>query len=163
MYYKALSVREKHRIKEAFRIAFWTTGYVRPPKTWGEVIEDRGTEITFSALGQKAPLTAKEHWNRTSDVRPKLMRVLRRLLPELEVREGGETSIDVTWQGIDKAYGVREIEKYLHIPIRRMLFVGDALFPGGNDAAAKKTGIDCVPVRGPKDTQRIVEEILKEN
>jgi HAD superfamily hydrolase (TIGR01484 family) len=163
VYYKALSLREKLRIKKAFRATFRKAHYVHPEKIWGKVIEDRGTEVTFSALGQKAPLAAKECWNRTSDVRPKLMRILRRLLPELEVREGGETSIDVTWKGIDKAYGVREIEKYLHIPIRGMVFIGDALFRGGNDAAAKKTGVECVAVHGPKDTKKIIKKILKEN
>jgi hypothetical protein len=30
-------------------------------KTWGEQIEDRGSQITFSALGQSAPIDAKNN------------------------------------------------------------------------------------------------------
>jgi hypothetical protein len=31
----------------------------RTEKVWGEQIEDRGSQITFSALGQQAPLAAR--------------------------------------------------------------------------------------------------------
>ena len=77
-----------------------------------------------------------------------------------EVHAAGFTSIDVTQKGIDKAYGVRQIEKYLSVPIRQMLFVGDALFRGGNDYAAKRTGVLCVPVRGPEDTKGIIKKLI---
>ena len=74
----------------------------------------------------------------------------------------GYTSIDVTRKGIDKEYGVRQIGKYLHMPIRKMVFIGDALFPGGNDYAARRTGVWCISVRGPEDTKKIIKNILKE-
>ena len=70
-------------------------------------------------------------------------------LPAFEVRRGGLTSIDVTQKGIDKAYGVRQIEKVLKIPIKEMVFIGDALYPGGNDAAAKKTGVQTIATKRP--------------
>jgi hypothetical protein len=47
------------------------------------------------------------------------------------------------------------------MPIKKMLFVGDALFPGGNDYAAKKTGIGCVRVYGPGDTEKLINELIK--
>ena len=34
---------------------------------WGERIEDRGSQITFSALGQLAPVEAKEAWDPTKN------------------------------------------------------------------------------------------------
>jgi len=77
-----------------------------------------------------------------------------------EVRTGGLTAIDVTQKGIDKAYGVRQIEKVLKIPIKDMVFIGDALYPGGNDAAAKKTGVQTIAVKGPADTIAIIKKIL---
>jgi HAD superfamily hydrolase (TIGR01484 family) len=169
VYAKTFSPRQKKKILSAFREAFHKAGYHHPKKTYGKIIEDRGSQITFSAVGQdvvamlgvRRGVAIKEAWRDKSDVRPQLMAVLRKLLPGFTVRSGGLTSIDVTKHGIDKAYGVRQIRKHLHVPIKRMLFIGDALYPGGNDYAAKKTGIDCLRVDGPEDTKRIIREILK--
>jgi len=68
------------------------------------VIEDRGSQVTFSALGQQAPLAEKEKWIRFCQ-RKKITAILKTLIPEFSVRMGGATSIDVTKPGIDKAYG----------------------------------------------------------
>jgi HAD superfamily hydrolase (TIGR01484 family) len=160
-YRKVLKPAEKKKITRAFADAFAATKYVPPKKLWGKVVEDRGTQITFSALGQKAPVKAKAAWNKKSDVRPALMKIMQKELPQFEVRSGGLTSIDVTQKGIDKAYGVRQIEKVLKISIKNMVFIGDALYPGGNDAAAKKTGVQTIAVAGPKDTKKIIARILK--
>jgi len=78
------------------------------------------------------------------------------------VHAAGFTTIDITRRGIDKAYGIRQIEKYLHIPIGTMLFIGDALYRGGNDAPAKKTGVQTIAVSGPKDTIAIIKKILND-
>jgi HAD superfamily hydrolase (TIGR01484 family) len=161
IYRKVLTPAEKKKIMRAFADAFAATKYVPPKKLWGKAIEDRGSQITFSALGQKAPVKAKAAWNKKSDVRPALMKIIKKELLKFEVRRGGLTSIDVTQKGIDKAYGVRQIEKILKIPIKDILFIGDALYPGGNDAAAKKTGVQTMAVRGPKDTIEIIKKILK--
>lgn len=168
IYSNEISSREKKRIRQAFKDAFKEIHYVPPKKTYGKVIEDRGAQMTFSALGQdvvkilgpKRGVALKKKWHEESDIRPQLIRALRKRLPEYE-HEGGFTSVDVTKKGIDKAYGVRQIEKTLKIPVKKMLFVGDALYKGGNDAAAKKTGIQCVAVRGPKDTKKMIEKIIK--
>ena len=45
------SPAEKKKIMRAFADAFAATGYINPKKLWGKVIEDRGSQITFSALG----------------------------------------------------------------------------------------------------------------
>lgn len=166
IYRKELLKREKRQIIRAFHEAFKEIHYVPPPKTYGKVIEDRGSQITFSALGQdvvkklgvKRGEALKKKWNEESDIRPQLVRALRKRLPEFE-HEGGYTSVDVTKPGIDKAYGVRQIKKTLKIPISKMLFIGDALYKGGNDEAAKKTGIDCVAVKGPGETKKIIRSL----
>ena len=90
----------------------------------------------------------------------KIAKLLSKRLPGLEVHAAGFTSIDVTKKGIDKAYGLRQIEKYLHVPIRKMVFIGDALFPGGNDYAARRTGVWCIAVRGPEDAKRVIRKII---
>ena len=161
VYEKSFPIREDRKIKQAFRRVLTEINYVRPKKTWGAIIDDRHTQITFSALGQRAPLAAKERWNRTSDIRTVLIKKLRKFLPECAVHQGGLTSVDVTEKRIDKAYGIRQMEKHLQIPIKKMVFIGDALEGHGNDAPAKRTGVKCIAVIGPAETKRVIADILK--
>jgi len=129
-------------------------------KTWGEVIEDRGSQITFSALGQSAPIEEKEKWDPGFKKRIEMKAVLDTLLPEFSIRLGGTTSIDVTKPGIDKGYGIRKLRDTLGISISDMIFVGDALFPGGNDYAAKEAGALSIRVRDPEESMRVIEAII---
>jgi phosphomannomutase len=129
-------------------------------KVWGEVIEDRGSQITFSALGQQAPLEEKKKWDPDFTKRKKIKAVLDTLIPEFSVHLGGATSVDVTRQGIDKAYGIRKLRDILEIPIDQMIFIGDALFPGGNDYPAKEAGALSIEVRDPDETKRVIEAIV---
>jgi len=168
VYRKTLSAADKKKIMKAFGDAFKETGYVHPKKVWGPVIEDRGSQVTFSALGQdvvtkfgKKGIAMKEQWFKENQpLRLRMVKIMARELPRFEVRSGGLTSIDVTQKGIDKGYGVRQIEKHLRVPIKDMVFIGDALYKGGNDAAAKKTGIQTIPITGPKETITIIDKIL---
>ncbi|MDR3688086.1 MAG: HAD-IIB family hydrolase [Fimbriimonas sp.] len=129
-------------------------------RTWGEQIEDRGSQITFSALGQAAPIDAKKDWDPDFAKRQKMRERLGQVIPEFSVRLGGTTSVDVTRPGIDKAYGIRKLRDTLSIPIHEMVFVGDALFPGGNDYPAKEAGVVCIQVRDPNECKRVIETIL---
>ena len=129
-------------------------------KVWGEVIEDRGSQITFSALGQQAPLEDKKRWDPDFIKRQKIKAVLETLIPQFSVHLGGATSVDVTRQGIDKAYGIRKLRDILEIPIDQMIFIGDALFPGGNDYPAKEAGVLSIEVRDPHETKRVIEAIV---
>ena len=171
VYTLKLSKRERDKIKKSFKEVFKEAGYVHPKKTYGPVIEDRGTQVTFSALGQeivarlgKKGIALKDKWKKeNTPMKVKMAKMLGKKLPELEVHYAGFTSIDVTRKGIDKAYGVRQIRKHLHVPIKNMVFIGDALFPGGNDYAAKKSGIQCIPIDGPEGTKKVIKKFLKEN
>lgn len=163
-----LSRAEKESVREAFRDAFVEAHFVPPKKTYGPLLEDRGTQMSFSPLGQEVVtalgakgIRLKEQWKAKNDsLRFKIAQLVQKRVPQLEVRVGGLTTIDVTRQGIDKGYGVLQIKKHLKIPIDRMVFIGDALYPGGNDYAAKRTGIQCIAVRGPEDTKKIIKKIL---
>jgi phosphomannomutase len=128
-------------------------------KVWGHVIEDRGSQITFSALGQRAPLEEKTKWDPDFAKRKRIKAVLDTLLPEFSVRLGGATSIDVTKRGIDKAYGIRKLRDVLRIAIDQMIFIGDAVFPGGNDFPAKEAGALTIEVKDPHETKRVIEAI----
>lgn len=129
-------------------------------KTWGEQIEDRGSQITFSALGQQAPLEEKKEWDPDFGKRKKMKARLDDLIPGFSVRLGGTTSVDVTKPGIDKGYGIRKLRDILGISIEEMIFVGDALFPGGNDYPAKEAGAESIMVRDPEETKRVIETII---
>ena len=159
LYSDDLSDEQKKKIEDALESAVAQTGF-QPKETWGERIEDRGTQITYSALGQEAPLEAKEKWDPDFAKRKAIQAILDKTLPDFSVRLGGTTSIDVTRPGIDKAYGIRKLRDVLGIPIAEMLFIGDAIFPGGNDYPALQAGCDTIEVRDPTETKRVVQAII---
>lgn len=162
VYADEMTVEERQKIKDAFEQAYKDINYQHPAELFGEVVEDRGTQITFSALGQQAPLELKKKWRETQDRRPELVAALEKHLPDFEVKMPGVTSIDVTRKGIDKAYGIKKIEELLGIPVSEMIFVGDALYEGGNDYAVKRTGVDTVAVANPTETKELLKGWLKE-
>jgi hypothetical protein len=41
-----------------------------------------------------------------------------------------------------------------------MIYIGDALFVGGNDYPAEEAGVDCIPVKGPEETKRVIQTII---
>ena len=158
-YAEDLTADEKKKITGALNKAVDTLGY-RAPKLWGEAIEDRGSQITFSALGQQAPLEEKKKWDPDFAKRQQIKAMLAKVIPELSINLGGTTSVDITKPGIDKAYGIRKLKDILDIPLSEMLFAGDAIFPGGNDYPAKEAGVDCIKVRDPDETKRVIETIV---
>ncbi len=160
VYEEALTEEEKRKILVAFLKTFQEINYTHPEKTYGEIIEDRVSQVTFSALGQQTPLELKQKWDPKREKRQHMKAVLEKHLPEFEIRIGGTTSIDVTRKGIDKAYGIKQIEKHLGIPKEQMLFIGDALFTGGNDYPVKETGVECIEVSGVEDCKRVIKELL---
>jgi phosphomannomutase len=159
IYSDDLTDAEKSDVEQSIDKAVDESGF-QPKESWGPRIEDRGTQITYSALGQQAPLDAKEQWDPDFRKRQKIKALLDPMLPNFSVRLGGTTSIDVTRAGVDKGYGIRKLRDVLGIPIERMLFVGDAIFPGGNDYAAMQAGAPSIKVRDPEDTKRVIETIV---
>ena len=125
----------------------------------GEIIEDRGSQITYSALGQQAAAEAKYAWDPDGTKKLALRAYAAERLDGLEVRVGGTTSVDITSIGIDKAYGMRKLMDVLAIAERDILFVGDKLDVGGNDYPVKEMGIDCIAVEGWEETAMIIEGI----
>ena len=107
---------------------------------WGNIIEDRGSQITFSALGQEAPLDAKRAWDPDGTKKAALRDAVQPDVPELDVRGGGSTSVDITTRGIDKAFGMGKLVEETGIPASEMLFIGDRLDPEGNDYPVKAAG-----------------------
>jgi HAD superfamily hydrolase (TIGR01484 family) len=136
-------------------------GYWEPDeRVHGDRIEDRGSQVTFSALGQQAPPDAKAAWDPGGAKRDAMRRRLDGLLPHLEVRAGGSTSIDVTARGIDKAYGLRRLMELLDLRPDEVLFVGDRLEPGGNDHPVVALGVATRAVRHEGETLDVIADVL---
>ncbi|MDH6181669.1 phosphomannomutase [Microbacteriaceae bacterium SG_E_30_P1] len=122
------------------------------PEPWGPIIEDRGSQITFSALGQQAPVAEKVAWDPDGAKKRALWEYVAPRLPDLEVRGGGSTSIDITRKGIDKAYGIAKLQEARGHSLDELLFIGDRLDETGNDYPVYALGVASVPVHGWQDT-----------
>ncbi len=159
IYSEDFTASEKAKIIKSLQNAI-SVSDVKAETVWGEPIEDRGSQITFSALGQQAPLEEKKTWDPDFSKRTRMKAVLDDLIPEFSVRLGGTTSVDITKRGIDKAYGIRKLREIIGVEINEMIFIGDALFPGGNDYPAKEAGVYSIRIRDPNATKRVIEAII---
>lgn len=131
-----------------------------PPHPEGDYIEDRDTEIAFSALGQNAELAEKEKWDPTRSRRFKLKAALEAKVPGVMVAVAGTTSLDILPKGFDKGKGLEIFIEKIGLTKQDVLFVGDAIVPGGNDYAVSEVGIKTIQVGGPKDTALAIQEML---
>jgi phosphomannomutase len=160
-YAEDLTEDEKRRIANVLEegakdLGFWENN------SWGEIIEDRGSQITYSALGQGAPADAKHGWDQDGSKKQKLRDYAAERLPDLEVRIGGTTSVDVTRKGIDKAFGIKRLLEQLSISPEQLLFIGDRLEEGGNDYPVRALGVRWVEVTRWQDTARYVQDLLRQ-
>jgi HAD superfamily hydrolase (TIGR01484 family) len=159
LYEEDFTPEEREKIFRSLKESLEKAGY-RVEKVWGEVIEDRGSQITFSALGQQAPLEEKNKWDPDYAKRKKIKAILDTSIPEFSVRIGGSTSIDITKPGINKAYGIGKLRDLLHVSLKEMIYIGDALFVEGNDYPAEQAGVDSIPVKSPDETKRVIQAII---
>lgn len=161
VYSQSFSDEEKSEILSALDKTLKELNYQHPDKTYGELVEDRGSQITFSVLGQEAPAELKEKWNKENpDIRSKIEAILQKHLFGMEVKVAGLTSIDITRKGVDKAYGIRQMEKYLEVSLKDMLFIGDNFAHEGNDEPVLGTGVLCFEVKNIGDTKELIRYLL---
>jgi len=140
--------------KSAKKLGHWEK------KTWGDIIENRGSQVTFSALGQKAPPKEKYKWDPGHKKKQAIANHAQQRLPGFDVKVGGTTSIDVTKPGIDKAYGVKKFMDLHGHEKEHLLFFGDMLHEGGNDYPIKAMGIETIAVENPDHTLLVLEDYL---
>jgi len=126
----------------------------------GETVVDRRGYIAFTALGVDAPKSAKLAWDPTSEKRRSIIKDLAVLLPGYDIYVGGTTTIDIMRKGVNKAYGIDKISTHWSFHAADMLFIGDALYPGGNDYPVMTTGVRTIQVTHPTETARIIDKYL---
>jgi phosphomannomutase len=160
IYLQELTADEKERSFECIESAARELGFWSET-TWGPSLEDRESQVTFSALGQNAPLDAKAGWDPTGEKKHALRDAVAVLVPDLEVRAGGSTSIDVTRHGRDKGYGMEQLLAATGHRIEDLLYFGDQLEPGGNDYPVRALGVRCIPVNNWHDTERQLTSLMR--
>lgn len=131
-----------------------------PPNPIGTIIEDRDTQVTFTPNGQQAPVAIKRLFDPDRKKREKIVSVLQPQLPEVDLLINGSSSIDVVPKGFNKATGLLRLLNKIGLQKSDMIFLGDAIFPGGNDYSVYTAGIETIPVKGPEETESIIKQWL---
>jgi HAD superfamily hydrolase (TIGR01484 family) len=156
----SLTDEQKSRATNALKTSAQELG-LWEENSYGEVIEDRGSQVTLSALGQRAPSDEKYAWDPKGEKKMAIRDAVAPLVPELDVRAGGTTSVDVTLKGVDKAYGMRQLIKATGVSMDEILFIGDKMEKGGNDYPVRALGIDSIAVEKWQDTALVIDTLVK--
>ena len=125
-----------------------------------EIIENRLSQVTFSALGQKAGTEAKYAWDPDHKKRAAIVRRCRELLPDFLYEIGGTTSINVATPGMNKEFGMTHLLEELKVQKSDVLYFGDMTEPGGNDYPVVQMGFETITVRSHEDTAYALRGIL---
>ena len=125
-----------------------------------EIIENRLSQVTFSALGQRSDTGIKYAWDPDCRKREKIVARCKELAPEFDYEIGGTTSINAIAPGMNKEFGMTHLLEELHVTKEDVLYFGDMTRPGGNDYPVVQMGIDTITVRSHEDTGYALRGIL---
>ena len=155
---EALSESLREKIITTLKEYIATGKYDMHPAIEGdEIVEDRITQVSLSALGQHAPLDLKKVWDPDQKKRQQIKKELEEKLPEVSINIGGGTTLDILAKGFNKATGLIRLLDKLNMTIDDMVFIGDAIFPGGNDYSPYEAGIESIKISGPIETKKVIE------
>ena len=126
-----------------------------------QIIESRISQVTFSALGQKAGSDEKYAWDPDHKKREAIVAKCREIEPAFDYEIAGTTSINIFLPGHDKVFGMTHMMEELNVSKDEILYFGDMTQEGGNDYPVVKMGIETITVRNYKDTIAVLEKILK--
>ena len=141
----------------ATELGFWEADKLQPGD---EIIENRLSQVTFSALGQKAGTEEKYAWDPDCKKREKIVVRAKELAPEFMFEIGGTTSINAVKPGMNKAFGMMHLMEELGVVREDILYFGDMTQPGGNDFPVLEMGIETITVRNHEDTGYALRGIL---
>lgn len=143
--------------QSAKELGYWEADKLAPGD---EIIENRLSQVTFSALGQKAGTEAKYAWDPDCKKREKIVARCKELAPEFDYEIGGTTSINAITPGMNKVFGMTHLLEELKVEKPDILYFGDMTQPGGNDYPVVEMGIDTITVRNHEDTGFALKGIL---
>ncbi len=149
-------------ITQALETAAKELGYWEEDKLaeGDEIIENRLSQVTFSALGQSAGTDAKYKWDPDCKKREKIVARAKELAPDFDYEIGGTTSINAIVPGMNKVFGMTHLMEELKVEKSDILYFGDMTQPGGNDYPVVQMGIDTITVRSHEDTSFALRGIL---
>ena len=159
---RKLSDEEKEKVISAIKEVDSLDPELRNNISYGKEIQDRDSEITYSALGDHAPLELKRAWDPDFKKRISLQNQLEERLPNFEVKIGGTTSIDITPEGMDKAFGIKKLMDYYKLKKEDILFFGDTVYENGNDYPVYQMDVDTIRVSSPEETKERLARLLAE-
>lgn len=136
---------------------YWEEDKLKPGD---EIIENRLSQVTFSALGQKAGTEEKYAWDPDCKKRQIIAKRAKELAPEFDFEVAGTTSVNAFAPGMDKTFGVTHLMEELKVEKSDILYFGDMTQPGGNDYPVVQMGIDTITVRSHEDTAFALQGIL---
>ena len=162
IYNYPLTDEQVKKISEAIETAAKENGFWEIDKVaeGDEIIEDRLSQVTFSALGQKAGTEAKYAWDPDCKKRETICKRCKELAPEFDYEIGGTTSINAVTPGMNKEFGMTHLLDELKVDKSEVLYFGDMTQPGGNDYPVVQMGIDTITVRSHEDTAYALRGIL---
>ncbi len=153
-----LDEKVKDKAKKLLQEIIDSNIYGIPPNPIGDIVEDRDTQITFTPNGQQAPIEIKRLWDPDRKKREKIKEKISPELPEVDILINGSSSIDILPKGFNKAVGLKRLLEKLKLEKTDMIFVGDGIFPGGNDYAVYEAGVETIKVKGPEETASIIKD-----
>lgn len=141
----------------ARELGYWEADQLAPGD---EIIEDRGSQVTFSALGQRAGTEAKYAWDPDHAKRNQIAARAKELAPAFDYEVAGTTSVNVFRPGTNKEFGMTHMMQELGVGKGDILYFGDMTQPGGNDYPVVQMGIETITVRSHEDTAYALRGIL---
>lgn len=141
----------------AKELGFWEEDKL---KKGDEIIENRLSQVTFSALGQTAGTKEKYAWDPDCKKREKIVKKAKKLAPEFDFEIGGTTSINAIRPGMNKKFGMDHLMDELNVTEDEILYFGDMTQPGGNDYPVVEMGIETITVHSHEDTAYALRGIL---
>lgn len=96
-------------------------------------LEDRGCQITYSFTGHHAPTEEKKIFDPDGYKRGLVLRSFPLESETIEVKIGGSTCLDYYPKGFNKGTNVAKFIEYMGWDRDNCIYIGDALFKGGND------------------------------
>ena len=162
VYNYPLTPEQVEKITKTIESAARELGYWEEDKLkqGDEIIENRLSQVTFSALGQTAGTDEKYAWDPDCKKREKIVARCKELAPEFDYEIGGTTSINAMTPGMNKVFGMTHLLEELNVEKSDILYFGDMTQPGGNDYPVVEMGIDTITVRSHEDTAFALRGIL---
>lgn len=157
LWYEKLTQEEKHDIIRHINTIQAACTHTVPDQS--DLIEDRGSQISFSLYGHHADPVVKKAFDGDFAKRTALLTRYPFHSNTLEVKMGGSTCFDYFRKGRHKGFNISRIIEHHNWQANECLFFGDALFAGGNDESVIGV-IETVSVTDPEDCLRQLQQLL---